>query len=66
VPTVNRLQRLLGELLPGQRQKEPSALRPKAMLSVRPPARHRREDPDAGWPPNSSPTWSQAMGDLGD
>ena len=37
VQTVNRLQRLLGELLPGQRKKDLSALQAKAMLAtVRP------------------------------
>ena len=37
VQTVNRLQRLLGELIPGQRKKDLSALQAKAMLaSVRP------------------------------
>src|SRR5262245_28699502 len=37
VQTVNRLQRLLGELVPGQRKKDLSALQAKAMLAtVRP------------------------------
>jgi transposase len=37
VQTVNRLQRLLGELIPGQRKKDLSALQAKAMLAtVRP------------------------------
>jgi transposase len=37
VQTVNRLQRLLSELLPGQRKKDLSALQAKAMLAtVRP------------------------------
>ena len=37
VQTVNRLQRLLGELIPGQRKKDLSALQAKAMLvTVRP------------------------------
>ncbi len=37
VQTVNRLQRLLGELIPGQRNKDLSALQAKAMLAtVRP------------------------------
>ena len=37
VQTVNRLQRLLGELVPGQRKKDLSALQAKEMLaSVRP------------------------------
>jgi transposase len=37
VQTVNRLQRLLAELIPGQRKKDMSALRAKAILAtVRP------------------------------
>jgi transposase len=34
VQTVNRLQRLLGELIPGQRKKDLSALQAKAMLAT--------------------------------
>ncbi len=60
VQTVNRLQRLLSELIPGKRKKDLSALQAKAMLAtVRPATSPGR--PDGGWPPRSSPTWSRSM-----
>jgi transposase len=45
VQTLNRLQRLLSELIPGQRKKDLSALQAKAMLATVRAPRHRREDP---------------------
>jgi transposase len=45
VQVVNRLQRLLGDLIPGQRKKDLSALQAKAMFGLCASARHRREDP---------------------
>ena len=45
VQTVDRLQALLAELLPGQAKKDITTGQAKAMLATRPSARHRREDP---------------------
>ena len=57
VQTVNRLQRLLSELLPGQRTRDLSAAQAKAMLAtVRP--RDVAGRPADGSPPTSLPTWS--------
>jgi transposase len=57
VQTMNRLQRLLTELIPGQRTKDLTALQAKAMLArsdrVTSPGR-----PDAASPPRSSPNSS--------
>ena len=60
VQTVNRLQRLLSELLPGQRKRDLSALQAKAILArVRP--RDIAGKTRAGWLLRSSPTWSPSM-----
>ena len=45
VQTVNRLQRLLAELVPGQAKKDLTALQAKAILASGASSRHRREDP---------------------
>ena len=45
VQTVDRLQALLAELLPGQAKRDITTGQAKAMLASRPPPRHRREDP---------------------
>jgi transposase len=60
VQTVNRLQRLLSELVPGQRKRDLSALQAKAILaSVRP--RDLAGRPAAGWKSRNWPTWSPSM-----
>jgi len=60
VQIVNRLQRLLSELIPGQRKKDLPALQAKALLAcVRP--RDIAGKTDVGWLQKSSPTWSQSM-----
>ncbi|GAB2765276.1 hypothetical protein GCM10027020_17060 [Nocardioides salsibiostraticola] len=43
VQIVNRLQRLLSELLPGQRKRDLSAAQAKVMLATRAAPRHRRD-----------------------
>lgn len=59
VATVNRLQRLLGELLPGQHKTDLSAPQAKAMLAtVRP--RDIACKPGDGWSAKRSPTWSHS------
>ena len=45
VQTVNRLQRLLSELIPGQRKRDLSAAAGQGDAGHRPAPRHRREDP---------------------
>jgi transposase len=45
VQTVDRLQALLAELLPGQAKRDITTGQAKAMLGMRPPTRHRRQDP---------------------
>ena len=45
VQTVDRLQALLAELLPGQAKKDITTGQAKTMLASRPAPRHRREDP---------------------
>ena len=59
VQTLNRLQRLLSELVPGQRKTDLSALQAKAILAAVPrvssPGR-----PDVDSPPSRSPTWSRS------
>jgi transposase len=59
VQTVNRLQRLLAELVPGKAKKDLTALQAKAILaSVRP--RDIAGKTRAGSRPRSSPTWSRS------
>jgi transposase len=59
VQTVNRLQRLLAELVPGQAKKDLTALQAKAILaSVRPRDIAGRRG--AGSLPRSWPTWSRS------
>ncbi len=45
VQTVDRLQALLAELLPGQAKRDITTGQAKAMLATRPTPRHRRQDP---------------------
>ncbi len=45
VQTVNRLQALLAELVPGQAKKDITAVAGQGDARHRPPARHRRQDP---------------------
>jgi transposase len=60
VQTVNRLQRLLSELIPGQRKKDLSALQAKAMLaSVR--TRDIAGKTRRRMAVEDSPTWSRSM-----
>jgi hypothetical protein len=60
VQALNRLQRLLSELIPGQRKKDLSALQAKACW---PRSGHGTLPgrPDIGWQPTSSPTSSRSM-----
>ena len=45
VQTVDRLQALLAELLPGQAKRDITTGQAKTNARQRPPPRHRREDP---------------------
>jgi len=57
--TVNRLQRLLAELVPGQAKKDLTALQAKAILATVHP-RDIAGKTRAGSPERSSPTWSRS------
>ena len=48
VATVNRLHRLLAELVPGQAKKDLTALRPRRSWPACPSPRHGRQDPPPG------------------
>jgi transposase len=60
VQTVNRLQRLLSELIPGHRKRDLSALQAKALLATVKPATLPGR-PGVGSRPTSWPTWSPSM-----
>ncbi|HEX5993554.1 MAG TPA: hypothetical protein VFY84_00290, partial [Jiangellales bacterium] len=59
VQTVNRLQRLLVELIPGHHKRDLSALQAKALLATMRTATSPARPAD-GWQPKRSPTWSRS------
>ena len=58
VQTVNRLQRLLAELVPGQAKKDLTALQARAILATVRPRDIAREDPPQDRRGGARPTWS--------
>ena len=61
IQTVNRLHRLLAELVPGTRKKDLSALQAKAILAKVAAPGPGREDPPPDGRSRRSPTWSGSM-----